>query len=163
MAAAKAGTRASAPTASAAATKPRILSRPNGIMKAVAVSPALRKFLGVPEVSRTDAVKKIWEYIKLNNLQFSATVDDLVLVLLHYNITVQLGKELIGFHYAVAKDPTLYNIKALQGPVKKSYFQTGILWPDFIRGILFQLLFLVDERIVVGLLPERLDVKVEET
>ncbi|KAF8412580.1 hypothetical protein HHK36_000549 [Tetracentron sinense] len=74
MAAAKAGTRASAPTASAAATKPRILSRPNGIMKAVAVSPALRKFLGVPEVSRTDAVKKIWEYIKLNNLQVSLSL-----------------------------------------------------------------------------------------
>lgn len=43
--------------------------RSGGITKPVPVSPALRKFLGVPEASRAEAVKKIWEHIKLNNLQ----------------------------------------------------------------------------------------------
>ncbi|KAL6505225.1 hypothetical protein OROGR_025042 [Orobanche gracilis] len=40
-----------------------------GIQKVVPVSSELGKFLGSPEVSRTDAVKRVWEYIKLNNLQ----------------------------------------------------------------------------------------------
>ncbi|OVA13096.1 SWIB/MDM2 domain [Macleaya cordata] len=56
------------PSAAAAPPAPK-QSRPTGILKVTPVSPALRKFLGVPEVSRTDAVKKIWEYIKSNNLQ----------------------------------------------------------------------------------------------
>ncbi|XP_040988595.1 protein TRI1-like [Juglans microcarpa x Juglans regia] len=41
-----------------------------GIQKVVPISPQLGKFLGgVTESSRTHAVKKIWEYIKLHNLQ----------------------------------------------------------------------------------------------
>lgn len=44
-------------------------SRTSGILKVMPVSPAMRSFLGVPEISRTEAVKKIWEYIKLNDLQ----------------------------------------------------------------------------------------------
>ncbi|KAF8390814.1 hypothetical protein HHK36_023113 [Tetracentron sinense] len=51
-AAAKGVTRAYAPspnpTAFTTTTKPRTLARPNGIMKALAVCPALRKFVGVP-------------------------------------------------------------------------------------------------------------------
>ncbi|XP_057968627.1 upstream activation factor subunit spp27-like [Malania oleifera] len=43
--------------------------RPTGITKAWPVSPALCDFLGVAEASRTDAVKKIWDYIKLHSLQ----------------------------------------------------------------------------------------------
>eukprot|EP00262_Sarcandra_glabra_P007968 TRINITY_DN21128_c0_g1_i1.p2 TRINITY_DN21128_c0_g1~~TRINITY_DN21128_c0_g1_i1.p2 ORF type:complete len:132 (+),score=20.09 TRINITY_DN21128_c0_g1_i1:138-533(+) len=43
--------------------------RTAGILKVVPVSPAMGKFLGVPQISRTDAVKKIWEYIKLHQLQ----------------------------------------------------------------------------------------------
>ncbi|CAA6667108.1 unnamed protein product [Spirodela intermedia] len=38
-------------------------------MKALPVSPAMKKFLGVPEISRSEAVKKIWDYIKLHELQ----------------------------------------------------------------------------------------------
>ncbi|XAR54277.1 hypothetical protein NMG60_11029336 [Bertholletia excelsa] len=45
------------------------VGRTSGILKQTRVSPALHQFLGVPEASRTDAVKKVWEYIKLNNLQ----------------------------------------------------------------------------------------------
>lgn len=40
-----------------------------GILKVVPVSKPLATFIGENEVSRTTAVKKIWEYIKLNNLQ----------------------------------------------------------------------------------------------
>ncbi|KDP39609.1 hypothetical protein JCGZ_02629 [Jatropha curcas] len=50
-------------------TKPEKPLQPAGILKVTPVSPALRDFLGVPESSRTDAVKKIWIHIKQNNLQ----------------------------------------------------------------------------------------------
>ncbi|KAK9670355.1 hypothetical protein RND81_13G196100, partial [Saponaria officinalis] len=41
-----------------------------GILKPVSVSPILKDFLGgAPEASRTEVVKKVWEYIKLHNLQ----------------------------------------------------------------------------------------------
>ncbi|XP_071721294.1 upstream activation factor subunit UAF30-like isoform X2 [Rutidosis leptorrhynchoides] len=43
--------------------------KPAGILKSIPISPALSDFLGVPESARTDAVKKIWEYIKLHQLQ----------------------------------------------------------------------------------------------
>ncbi|XP_071690000.1 upstream activation factor subunit UAF30-like [Rutidosis leptorrhynchoides] len=43
--------------------------KPAGILKPIPISPALSDFLGVPESARTDAVKKIWEYIKLHQLQ----------------------------------------------------------------------------------------------
>ncbi|KAF5477615.1 hypothetical protein F2P56_004235 [Juglans regia] len=55
----------------AEAKKPTTTTRSNlGIQKLVPISPQLGKFLGgVTESSRTHAVKKIWEYIKLHNLQ----------------------------------------------------------------------------------------------
>ncbi|XP_045813725.1 upstream activation factor subunit UAF30-like [Trifolium pratense] len=40
-----------------------------GIQKVVPVTSELGSFIGSPEVSRTEAVKKVWEYIKLQNLQ----------------------------------------------------------------------------------------------
>ncbi|KAG9131139.1 hypothetical protein Leryth_023860 [Lithospermum erythrorhizon] len=44
--------------------------RATGILKLVPVSSALSNFLGgAPEASRTEAVKKVWEHIKLHNLQ----------------------------------------------------------------------------------------------
>ncbi|KAI3980352.1 hypothetical protein MKX01_003891 [Papaver californicum] len=69
------GCRALMAAAKSTATKPSggstsAAAGPKGILKVVPVSPALGKFLGgVPEASRTDAVKKIWVYIKANNLQ----------------------------------------------------------------------------------------------
>ncbi|KAL6493910.1 hypothetical protein OROGR_031819 [Orobanche gracilis] len=41
----------------------------SGIMKTSPISPTLQSVIGAPEVSRVEAVKKIWEYIKLHNLQ----------------------------------------------------------------------------------------------
>lgn len=41
------------------------------ILRPLPVSPAMRKFLGVPEISRSGAVKKVWDHIKANNLQVS--------------------------------------------------------------------------------------------
>ncbi|GMI64999.1 hypothetical protein HRI_000169200 [Hibiscus trionum] len=48
---------------------PRTTIRPSGIFKVTPVSPALGRFLGAQQASRTDAVKQIWNYIKSNNLQ----------------------------------------------------------------------------------------------
>ncbi|GKC83102.1 upstream activation factor subunit spp27-like protein [Tanacetum coccineum] len=48
-----------------------------GILKPSPISPALAQFLGVNESARTDAVKKIWEHIKLNQLQTEAAVQTL--------------------------------------------------------------------------------------
>jgi len=59
MAAAK-----SAATYAAAPEKANI-----GIRKPFPVSPALKKFVGIPEVSRAEAIKKIWDHIKSNQLQ----------------------------------------------------------------------------------------------
>lgn len=67
MGAARAGPKAAdAAAAAAAAAKPKAV----GILKPVPVSPALRKFLGgAPEISRAEAVKKVWDHIKLHQLQ----------------------------------------------------------------------------------------------
>ncbi|KAK6919824.1 SWIB/MDM2 domain [Dillenia turbinata] len=51
---------------------PRSGSPSTGIVKLTPVSPAMQKFLGASKASRTDAVKKIWAYIKLHNLQDGA-------------------------------------------------------------------------------------------
>ncbi|XP_027361314.1 upstream activation factor subunit UAF30 [Abrus precatorius] len=40
-----------------------------GIMKPRKVSPEMQALVGVPEISRTQALKLIWAYIKDNNLQ----------------------------------------------------------------------------------------------
>lgn len=80
MAAAKAaakGAAAESPnprrSAAAAAKEKTATTRSTGILKVVPVSPAMRSFLGVPEISRTEAIKKIWEYIKLNDLQVGSS------------------------------------------------------------------------------------------
>lgn len=50
--------------------QPRAPPSPNsGAFKLIPVSPALNDFLGVSESSRSDAVKKVWDHIKLHNLQ----------------------------------------------------------------------------------------------
>ncbi|KAH6789665.1 SWIB/MDM2 domain superfamily protein, partial [Perilla frutescens var. frutescens] len=41
----------------------------SGIMKSKPISIALQDFVGEPEISRVEAVKKLWAHIKLNNLQ----------------------------------------------------------------------------------------------
>ncbi|XP_073313760.1 uncharacterized protein [Primulina huaijiensis] len=44
-------------------------SSPTGLLKASPVSATLRNFVGASEISRAEAVKKFWGYIKLHNLQ----------------------------------------------------------------------------------------------
>ncbi|XP_047315093.1 upstream activation factor subunit spp27-like [Impatiens glandulifera] len=57
----------------AAAAKPattKAKREPTGIMKPRRVSPEMQAFLGgVPEIARTETLKKIWDYIKQQNLQ----------------------------------------------------------------------------------------------
>ncbi|KAL8151751.1 hypothetical protein V2J09_021559 [Rumex salicifolius] len=43
--------------------------KPRGIMRPRKVSPAMQEVVGMPEVSRTEALKLIWAHIKQNNLQ----------------------------------------------------------------------------------------------
>ncbi|AES95440.1 putative transcription regulator SWI/SNF-BAF60b family [Medicago truncatula] len=78
MAAAKGATKKAATSAGAASTtvvkktavKKTVTSKSTGgIQKVVQVTSELGNFIGAPEVSRTEAVKKVWEYIKLQNLQ----------------------------------------------------------------------------------------------
>lgn len=40
-----------------------------GLARVLHVSPALKKFLGVGEISRIETTKRIWSYIKDQNLQ----------------------------------------------------------------------------------------------
>ncbi|KAL8107061.1 upstream activation factor subunit UAF30-like [Apium graveolens] len=53
-------------TAVKASTGPKKLT---GILKPMPISPVLSEFIGAPESSRTEAVKKVWQHIKANNLQ----------------------------------------------------------------------------------------------
>ncbi|KAG8645550.1 zinc finger CCCH domain-containing protein 44 [Manihot esculenta] len=43
--------------------------RPRGIMKPRPVSPEMAEFVGASEIPRTQALKRIWAYIKEHNLQ----------------------------------------------------------------------------------------------
>lgn len=43
--------------------------KPNGLQQVLKPSPALAAVVGGSELSRGDAVSKIWAYIKQNNLQ----------------------------------------------------------------------------------------------
>jgi upstream activation factor subunit UAF30 len=53
--------------------KSAVKGTPNaGFMKALAPSPALAAVVGAKPLPRTEVVKKIWEYIKKNNLQDAA-------------------------------------------------------------------------------------------
>ncbi|XP_078152297.1 upstream activation factor subunit spp27-like [Carex rostrata] len=66
LAAASSKARAAPASFAAASAEP---TKGSGIMKQMPVSPSFRKFLGVGEISRPQAVKKIWEHIKLHSLQ----------------------------------------------------------------------------------------------
>ncbi|XP_022148689.1 uncharacterized protein LOC111017291 [Momordica charantia] len=54
-------------TASDQATASR--RKPRGIMKPRSISPEMQALVGVPEISRTQALKVIWTHIKEHNLQ----------------------------------------------------------------------------------------------
>ncbi|MCD7457540.1 hypothetical protein HAX54_035379 [Datura stramonium] len=91
MAASKSSAAAPAPATATATEKPRY----KGILKPLPISPALGKFVGTSEISRTGAVKKVWDYIKTNNLQNPANkkeinCDDKLK-------TIFAGKDKVGF------------------------------------------------------------------
>ncbi|KAL9232420.1 hypothetical protein vseg_007534 [Gypsophila vaccaria] len=95
MAAAKTVSTKAAPkkTAAAATTAAKPLK---GILKPMPISPTLKEFLGgAPEVSRTDAVKKVWEYIKLHNLQNPSNKKEIICD--QKLKTLFSGKDTVGF------------------------------------------------------------------
>jgi len=66
-----------------------------GITQPRPISPAMQKFLGVSEIPRTKAIKKIWEYIKENNLQDPANKREIVC---DENLkSIFAGRERVGF------------------------------------------------------------------
>ncbi|KAL8027623.1 hypothetical protein ABFX02_14G107900 [Erythranthe guttata] len=83
----------------AAAAKPAVETKkrePRGIMKPRPVSPEMQAFLGgMSEIPRTQALKEIWAYIKLHNLQDPA--DKKVIVCDDKLKTIFAGKDRVGF------------------------------------------------------------------
>ena len=55
--------------ATAAAAAPKKKRAATGITMPRPVSPALQAVVGAAEVPRTEAIKRLWAYIKQNNLQ----------------------------------------------------------------------------------------------
>lgn len=81
MVLARAFTAAAISTASKAANSSKksevaVKKRVSGLKKLLPLSPSLRTFLGVPDpdASRGLSMKKIWQYIKKNNLQKPKTL-----------------------------------------------------------------------------------------
>ncbi|KAL6125699.1 hypothetical protein ACLB2K_073753 [Fragaria x ananassa] len=67
------------PKTDADAIKPkRNVNMNAGIMKPRPISPALGSFLGAVEFSRAEAVKRIWDHIKLNSLQNPANKKEII-------------------------------------------------------------------------------------
>ncbi|KAL7082609.1 hypothetical protein ACP275_14G110300 [Erythranthe tilingii] len=86
-------------TVAAAAAKPAVETKkrePRGIMKPRPVSPEMQAFLGgMSEIPRTQALKEIWAYIKLHNLQDPA--DKKVIICDDKLKTIFAGKDRVGF------------------------------------------------------------------
>ena len=60
---------AASPKATAAAEAAPKKKRATGITQPKPVSPALQAIVGAPEIPRTEALKRLWAYIKQHNLQ----------------------------------------------------------------------------------------------
>jgi upstream activation factor subunit UAF30 len=69
LAAASSKVKASPASFAASSAEPVKKVVATGFNKPMPVSPAMRKFLGVGEISRAQVMKKIWEHIKLHSLQ----------------------------------------------------------------------------------------------
>ncbi|KAM0863996.1 hypothetical protein ACQ4PT_044221 [Festuca glaucescens] len=83
---------AKAPAAAAAPKKKRAAT---GITMPRPVSPALQAVVGASEVPRTEAIKRLWAYIKQNNLQDPA--DKKVIVCDEKLKVLFAGRERVGF------------------------------------------------------------------
>lgn len=66
----KAATKKAAPKKAAAKKAPKVKRKPNAaFMRAMNIGAALHPVVGNKPIPRTEVVKKLWEYIKKNNLQ----------------------------------------------------------------------------------------------
>ena len=59
---------------SATVSEPPSTPKMRGIMKPRKITPEMQAICGVSEISRTQALKQIWAYIKDNNLQVSSFI-----------------------------------------------------------------------------------------
>ncbi|KAJ1293499.1 hypothetical protein BS78_01G072900 [Paspalum vaginatum] len=69
--------------------------RATGITQPKPVSPALQAIVGAPEIPRTEALKRLWAYIKQHNLQDPA--DKKVVVCDEKLKALFAGRERVGF------------------------------------------------------------------
>ncbi|KAF7829103.1 upstream activation factor subunit UAF30 [Senna tora] len=92
MAAAKGAASGPATAVKTASSKSRANT---GFQKLVPVSPQLGKFLGSSQASRSDAIKKVWDYIKLHNLQNPANKKEIFCD--EKLKTIFDGKDQVGF------------------------------------------------------------------
>ncbi|KAG2535045.1 upstream activation factor subunit UAF30-like [Panicum virgatum] len=69
--------------------------RATGITQPKPVSPALQAIVGAPEIPRTEALKRLWAYIKQHNLQDPA--DKKVVVCDEKLKVLFAGRERVGF------------------------------------------------------------------
>uniref|UniRef100_A0A7N2MXW4 SWIB domain-containing protein n=1 Tax=Quercus lobata TaxID=97700 RepID=A0A7N2MXW4_QUELO len=67
---------------------------PRGIMKPRPVSPEMQDLVGVPEISRTQALKQIWAHIKEHNLQVGYLVN-LAVFSYSFKAIIDFGKHLM--------------------------------------------------------------------
>ncbi|KAJ8448341.1 hypothetical protein Cgig2_021969 [Carnegiea gigantea] len=87
------------PSATAPAAAASGVNKEKGIVKRVPVSPALGEFLGSSEASRTDAVKKVWEYIRAHDLQthFLQNPSNKREIICDEKLKTVFGKDKVGF------------------------------------------------------------------
>ncbi|KAG8098256.1 hypothetical protein GUJ93_ZPchr0013g36450 [Zizania palustris] len=85
---------AAAPSNSPAAAAPKKRTA-TGLTKPRLVSPALQAVVGVAEIPRTEALKRLWAYIKQHNLQDPA--DKKVIVCDEKLKVLFAGQERVGF------------------------------------------------------------------
>ncbi|RLN15674.1 hypothetical protein C2845_PM02G05980 [Panicum miliaceum] len=85
--------RAAKSTAAAEAAPKK--KRATGITQPKPVSPALQAIVGAPEIPRTEALKRLWAYIKQHNLQDPA--DKKVVVCDEKLKGLFAGRERVGF------------------------------------------------------------------
>ncbi|KAG6588703.1 TRI1 [Cucurbita argyrosperma subsp. argyrosperma] len=69
--------------------------QPRGIMKPKRISPEMQALVGVPEISRTQALKVIWAHIKEHNLQKPS--DKKVIICDEKLKNIFGGKDEVGF------------------------------------------------------------------
>ncbi|XP_039782477.1 upstream activation factor subunit UAF30-like [Panicum virgatum] len=86
---------AASPKATAAAEAAPKKKRATGITQPKPVSPALQAIVGAPEIPRTEALKRLWAYIKQHNLQDPA--DKKVVVCDEKLKALFAGRERVGF------------------------------------------------------------------